>query len=267
MTKYYSFFKVRFFTGLQYRMAAVTALTTQFVWGLMECLAYKALADSNVVALPMDYSALVSYIWLKEAFFALFNTWSSDNDLFGMIVHGGIAYELCRPVSIYKMWYARTIGARVAEAALRCVPVLLGALLIPSPFRISTPASPSAFLLFVITMLLGLCVTVSFCMLIYMLCFFTIAAEGWRMLFMGAVEFLSGSVIPLPFIPQPYRTIIECLPFASMNNVPFRIYSGSLTGNEMLTAIGLQIFWFVCLTAIGSLICRLAQKRIIVQGG
>ena len=33
MKKYISFFKVRFFTGLQYRMASFTALTTQLVWG------------------------------------------------------------------------------------------------------------------------------------------------------------------------------------------------------------------------------------------
>ena len=54
MKKYFSFFKMRFAAGVQYRMAAVTALTTQLIWGLMECLAYKALMDSNAVAFPMQ---------------------------------------------------------------------------------------------------------------------------------------------------------------------------------------------------------------------
>ena len=119
MKKYFSFFRVRFFTGLQYRTAAVSALTTQFVWGLMECLAYKALMDSNAIAFPMEYSAVVSYIWLQEAFFALFKTWASDNDIFGMITNGGIAYELCRPISIYNMWFSRNVGGRMAEAVLK----------------------------------------------------------------------------------------------------------------------------------------------------
>lgn len=267
MKKYYSFFKVRFSTGLQYRMAAVTALTTQFIWGLMECLAYKTLADSNAIALPMEYSALVSYIWLKEAFLVLFNTLAADNDIFNMIMDGGIAYELCRPVSIYNMWFARSIGARTAEATLRCVPVLLGACLIPAPYKISAPADFGCFLLFLPTMLLALSVTVSFCMLVYMLCFFTVSPQGWRMLFTGAVEFLSGSILPLPFMPEPYRSIIEYLPFASMQNVPFRIYSGSLTGNAMIKAILLQIFWLVFLVLLGNLICKLAQRRVVVQGG
>lgn len=40
MRKYYFFFRMRFATGLQYRMAAITALTTQFFLGTygMSCL-------------------------------------------------------------------------------------------------------------------------------------------------------------------------------------------------------------------------------------
>lgn len=267
MRKYYSFFKVRFFSGLQYRMASVAALTTQFIWGLMECLAYKALLESNLMNSPMDYSAIVSYIWLKEAFLALFFTWAADNDIFNMIINGEIAYELCRPVSIYNMWFSRNIGGRVATAFLKCGPVLIAAILLPKPYRIGAPASVEALILFVLTMFLGLCVTVAFCMIVYISCFFTISPQGFRMLLTGAVDLLSGSVIPLPFIPEPYRTMIELLPFASMQNVPFRIYSGNMAGNEMRFAIVLQLFWLIILILIGKLICSKAERRAVVQGG
>lgn len=267
MRKYYSFFKVRFFSEIQYRMATVTALTTQFVWGLMECLAYKALLESDAIAFPMEYSAVVSYIWLKEAFLVLFSTWASDNDIFSMILDGGIAYELCRPVSIYAMWFSRTVGGRVAQAAMRCGPVLLCALLLPKPYKPGTPVSAPAFLLFVLAMVLALGVTVAFCMLVYVLSFFTISPQGWRMLLTGAVELLSGSIIPLPFIPQPFRAVMELLPFGSMQNVPFRIYSGDIMGNRVFAAVGLQLFWFVALAAAGWFACRKAERRIVVQGG
>ncbi len=84
---------------------------------------------------------------------------------------------------------------------------------------------------------------------------------------MGAVEFLAGSVIPLPFIPQPYRSVIELLPFASMQNVPFRIYSGDLTGNGMWRAIILQLFWVFMLNVIGVFLYKKAERRVVVQGG
>lgn len=267
MRKYYSFFKTRFACGMQYRMASVSAVTTQFLWGLMECLAYKALQESSAAGLPMDYAAIVSYIWLKEAFLVLFNTWAADNDIFAMIMDGGIAYEMCRPVSLYDMWYARTLGGRMALAALKCGPVLALAFLVPAPYKMGAPASFPALLLFLLTMLLGTGVTAAFCMLVYFLSFFTISPQGWKMLLTGAVEFLSGSVIPIPFVPEPWRTVLELLPFASMQNVPFRIYSGDLAGGEMVSAIGLQVFWLCALILCGKLICRKAQRRVVVQGG
>lgn len=267
MRKYYSFFKLRFATGMQYRMASVTALTTQLIWGLMECLAYKAIAEASDGSLPMNYASIVTYIWLKEALLALFNTWAADNDLFAMITNGDIAYELCRPVSIYSMWFSRTIGARIAEAVMRCIPVLLCAFLMPKPYRMTLPVSGMSFLLFLLTLFLALGITVTFCMIVYMLCFFTISPQGWRMVLTGAVDFLSGNIIPLPFFPKKYLFLLELSPFAYMQNVPFRIYSGDLAGAEIYSCIAKQIFWFVALLLLGIAIWKQAEKRVVVQGG
>ena len=267
MKKYYCFFKLRFATGLQYRMASVTALTTQLIWGLMECLAYKAIAEASGGNLPMNYSSIVTYIWLKEAFLVLVNTWASDNDLFAMIANGNISYELCRPVSIYSMWFSRVFGARIAEALMRCIPVLLCAFLMPEPYKMTLPVNGVSFLLFLVTLFLALGITVTFIMLVFMLCFFTISPQGWRMVLTGAVDFLSGNIIPLPFFPKKYLFFVEMSPFAYMQNVPFRIYSGDLAGGEIYQCILRQIFWLVTLMILGVVLWKQAEKRVVVQGG
>lgn len=267
MRKYYLFFKLRFASGIQYRMAAITALTTQLIWGLMECLAYKTISEASGGSLPMDYPSIVSYIWLKEAMLALFNTWAADNDLFGMIQGGDISYELCRPVSLYSMWFSRNAGGRISEALLRCIPVLLCAFLMPRPCRMGLPVSIEAFALFVLTTILGLGVTVAFCMLVYMLCFFTVSPQGWRMVLTGAVDFLSGNIIPLPFFPRKYLRMAELLPFAYMQNVPFRIYCGDLAMADIPPAILKQVFWLAALTLAGIMVWKGAEKKIIIQGG
>ena len=87
------------------------------------------------------------------------------------------------------------------------------------------------------------------------------------MLFLTSMEFLTGAVIPLPFLPDKIKEILELLPFAAMQNVPLRIYSGSLAGAEIIRAISLQIFWLVVLTLFGKVLCRVAVKRVTVQGG
>lgn len=267
MKKYVMFFKLRFSTGIQYRMASVTALTTQLIWGVMECLAFKAIAEASGNSLPMNYSSIVTYIWLKESLYVLFSTWAKDNDLFAMIENGNLAYELCRPLSIYSMWFSRMTGARISEAFLCCIPILACSFLMPNPYRMTLPVSGGSFMLFLLTLCLAIGITVTFCMLVYMLSFFTISPQGWRMVLTGAVEFLSGNIIPLPFFPKKYLFLVELSPFAYMQNVPFRIYSGDLSGGEVYPYLIKQIFWLLFLMFAGIIVWKQAEKRIVIQGG
>lgn len=267
MKKYVSFFRMRFSTGLQYRQAAIAGMSTQFVWGAMEILLFKAFYEANPTAFPMEFSALTSYIWLQQAFLALYMMWFLEREIFDLITSGGIAYELCRPLDLYSMWFARNIANRLSKAVLRCIPILLLATCLPKPYGMQSPRSFVTFVLFLISMGLALLVTVAFSMILYILCFYTISPLGIRMVAFSLVEFFSGSVIPLPFLPDGIRQVCELLPFASMQNVPFRVYSGDLPGINGYGAISLQLFWAVALITFGKWLLKKAQYRVVVQGG
>lgn len=267
MKKYLSFFRLRFVMGLQYRMAALAGISTQFFWGGLNIMVFQAFYEADAKAFPMTFSATASYIWMNQAFLAFFATWLMENEIFDSIVKGDIAYELCRPVRIYHIWFARSLANRISKAVLRCFPILILAVALPKPYGLSAPATTAHFFLFIITLMLGLLVTVAFCMLVYALTFFTISPQGLRLLFTSMVEFFAGGVIPLPFFPEKARQIMELLPFAAMQNVAFRVYSGSMTGFELKKAILLQVFWLLVLVAAGNYLCRYAEKHVTLQGG
>lgn len=267
MKKYFSFFRLRMMMGLQYRTAAAAGVVTQFVWGFMECFAFRAFYETNPEAFPMEFSAMVAYVWLQQAFLSFFATWMMDNDVFELILNGGIAYEMCRPVSIYRMWFAKNIANRLSRATLRCFPILIVAFFLPEPYRLVLPANAECLLLTLLTMVLGLGVTVAFCMLVYVSAFFTISPQGLRIFLTSLTEFFSGAIIPLPFLPEPLRTLTEFLPFAGMQNVPLRVYGGDLVGADLWQAVALQLFWLVCLTGVGAFLCKRAEHRVVVQGG
>ncbi|MDE7327333.1 MAG: ABC-2 family transporter protein [Lachnospiraceae bacterium] len=267
MKKYLSFFRLRFLMGVQYRAAALAGIVTQFAWGFMEIMIFSAFYRADATAFPMSLSATASYIWMQQAFLAFFAAWMMEGEIFDSIVNGNITYELCRPVDIYNMWFARSLAIRTSRAVLRCFPILFVAGFLPAPYGLGAPADGLHFLLFVLTLLLGLAVTVSFCMLIYVLTFFTISSQGLRMLFLSSMEFFAGAVIPLPFFPKKVQYVMELLPFAAMQNVPLRIYSGSMTEAEMKRAIILQVFWLIVVTVAGKVLCRAALKKVTVQGG
>ena len=264
---YLAFFKMKFLTGLQYRAAAAAGMATQFVWGIFEILLYKAFYETNASAFPMDFQALASYIWLQQAFLSLYFVWVFEGDIFQTITSGSVVYELCRPMDLYTMWFSRSIANRISKAVLRCLPVLLFASILKRPYGISLPASIHAAFWFFVSFFLALFTVVAFTMLIYISAFYTIQTDGIKTLAAGLVEFLSGATIPLPFLPDSVRTVVEMLPFASMQNVPFRIYGGDLSGNEMYEKIALQLFWILVMVAVGKWLTSHALRRIVVQGG
>ena len=125
MKKYWAFFRLRFAMGLQYRTAAAAGIVTQFFWGGMNILVYRAFYETDAEAFPMNFQATSTYIWLQQAFLALFAAWMVENEIFENIMNGNVAYEMCRPVSIYNMWFLRSMANRLSRALLRCLPILL----------------------------------------------------------------------------------------------------------------------------------------------
>lgn len=267
MKKYASFFRIRFTTGLQYRIAAYAGIATQFAWGFMEVLMFRAFYRADAAAFPMSFSQLSSYIWLQQAFLALFMTWFFDNDIFASITGGNIAYELVRPMDLYGMWFVKNLASRLSKAVLRCMPILVVAAFLPVPYKLLLPVSFPSFLVFLFSMLLGFCMVVAFGMLIYISVFYTLSASGIRMIAVSLTEFLSGAVVPLPFLPDNIRGILELLPFASMQNLPFLIYVGYTSFGETVKGLLLQLLWLTALIVFGRLWMGKALKKVVVQGG
>ena len=267
MRKYISFFRIRFTNGLQYRAAAYAGIATQFAWGFMTLLMFWAFYRSGKNAFPMSFEQLSSYIWLQQAFLALFMAWLFENEIFSAITSGNIAYELCRPINVYDMWFVRNVSNRLSKTVLRSIPILIVAAVLPSPFGISVPVTWVATLLFIISITLGFGVLVAFNMLIYISAFYSVSPMGIRILSVSVVELFSGAVIPLPFLPSGIRRIFELLPFASMQNTPFLIYTGNIASQDAIFSIFLQMFWLTALVVFGKLLMKKALKKVVVQGG
>ena len=266
MKKYGSFFRLRFVMGLSYRAAAWAGVATQFVWGGMEIAMFRAFYGAEPEHFPMTMDAAVSYVWLQQAFLAPFAARMLEGEVFESIRDGNIVYEMCRPMKLYPMLFVRAMAMRVSRAALRCGPVLLFAILLPGPYGLKAPAQGQTGL-FLAAMALGVLVTVAFGTLIYGITFYTISPEGLRLLVTSAMDFFNGAIIPLPFFPDKMRAIMEVLPFAAMQNVPLRVYSGDLQGEAALRAVALQILWLAVLVGLGQAVMARAERKLAVQGG
>lgn len=267
MKMYLSYFKLRFSTSLQYRAAAIAGIATQLFFGLIFIMVYLAFYESNSSNYPMKLNELVTYLWLNQIFFSLVYMFYKDKEIFNLIKTGNIAYELVRPQKLYYMWFFKIIAQRLANVSLRCLPVIIVAMLLPKPLGLSLPYSFLHFIMFIVTLLIGSLLMTSIITLYHIITLYTLNEKGIPHLFMAVSDILSGGVVPIPFFPGFLQIIANILPFRYVSDLSFRIYSNNVGLQEGLSGILIQITWFIIITVISNIILNKSMKKIVVQGG
>ena len=259
--------KLRFMTLLPYRKTALTGVATQFSLGLVYIMVYLAFYESSTNNGPMEINELVSYLWLNQAFFALTYMYYRDDEIFNMIKNGNIAYELLRPKKIYFMWFSKIIAQRLSNVTLRFLPVIIVAFLLPYPYGLSLPLSFMHFIMFLITLFVGVLLMTSINTLYHVLTLSTLNEKGVTNIFMAVADILSGGVIPIPFFPAFLQVVANILPFRYVSDLSFRLYSGNISITDGLYQMLIQIIWFLIIAFIGIIILKRSLKKVVIQGG
>ena len=266
MKAYLTYFKSELLVGLNYRVAALSGLSTQFFWGLVYVLIYSAFySHTNVDGI--NFKELMCYVWLNQAFFSLILLGIKDSEIMDSIKNGSVAYQLLRPYDLYTWWYIKHLAKRYANSLLRFSPIIIFSLLLPSPYNLSLPVSLSAFIMFLITLILGSLILCGIFMIVQSISFFTYQDKGISSIVYSVGSLLSGIIIPIPLLPNIVIDITEYLPFRLIGDLPFRIYSGNIQINSALISILMQIVWIIILIIIGKMIMKKVLTKASIQGG
>ena len=263
MNAYYAIFRLRRRLETQYRGAALGGIICQIFFGLVLIALYRALYAGKPQEMP--FSQVATYVWLQQAFFRMLL--SSDPELLDKIRTGGIAYDMCRPVSLYGYYYARIMAQKVMGTLLRAVPMLVFAAVLPDGWGISLPASLPGFLWAAGALLIGLlCVcameniTMGFTMR-------TLDSRGMQAMLNLLLMILTGNILPLTLFPDSWQNVITMLPYAQMLDAPIRLYTGAYAPETAWIILLRQAVWTAVLAAAGSLMWRANQRRLVIQGG
>jgi ABC-2 type transport system permease protein len=256
---------------LQYRAAALAGLWTQVFFGLVLLMIYEAFYASTTAPQPMSFAEIVSYVWLGQALLAML-PWNADAEIRAMVRSGAVAYELCRPIDLYALWYARALAWRTAPTILRAVPMcVFAAVLLPliglGEWRLAGPPSAAAALAFGATLACTLLLGCALTTLINISLLWTLSGDGAVILLTTLTTFLSGMIVPLPLFPDWAQPIVRALPFAGLVDLPFRVFTGHIPPADTASVLAHQIFWTVVLVLIGRWLLSRGMRRVVVQGG
>ncbi len=266
MKVYQAIIRLRFMLLVQYRVAALAGMATQFMWGLVMIMVLEAFYLSTSQPQPLSFAQAVGYTWLGQAMLGML-PWNGDGDIQELIRSGNVAYELCRPVDLYNQWYARAIALRVAPTLLRAVPLFaVSIFLLPERYSLALPTL-GGFGAWLAATLGALFLGCAITNLMNISLLWTISGEGITRLLPAVVTIFSGMVIPLPLFHPWALRIMELLPFAGLVDTPARFFTGQLPPSQLWVFLARQGVWTIILVLWGRRLLTRGLRRIVVQGG
>lgn len=184
-------------------------------------------------------------------------------DIQARIREGAIGFDLSRPVS-----YPSQLFAGAAGDMIGLLPMLIVAL--PVAFiagELRAPASPGDGVVYLASLLLAWAVAVELNMLIGLVSFWTLEMTGFQMVYTLIGNFATGALIPLWFMPDALRAVVQVLPFQAIAYVPVSIYVGEPATGGVATAVALQVFWAAALVFVIRWVWSRAIRHTVIQGG
>ena len=180
------------------------------------------------------------------------------------IYNGSIATEMLLPVSFHGRMLADNLGVALFKLIFHFIPTMLVAVIF---IGIERPAGAGDFGLFVLSALSGYGVLWSISFMFQMFSFWLINVWAIMTIKNVFINVLSGSMIPLWFMPELVRKVIGFTPFESIYFTPVQIYLGKLSGGEIAAGFIKQFIWIVVLLICGFLLWNKGKKKLVVQGG
>jgi ABC-2 type transport system permease protein len=194
-----------------------------------------------------------------ESFFVV-----NDFYLANRLYNGSIATEMLLPVTFHGRMLADNLGVALFKLIFHFVPAMIVAVIF---IGIEKPASAGAFGLFLLSTLLGYGVLWSISFMFQMFSFWLINVWAIMTIKNVFINVLSGSMIPLWFMPEIMKKVIGFTPFESIYFTPVQLYLGKLSSGEIAAGFIKQAVWIVVLLICGMLLWNKGKKKLVVQGG
>ncbi len=245
-----------------YRLNMLTAI---FLTGLqiyLLTLVWKAAYGDQTEVAGIAVEQMLVYLTLANLQLRFLRP-EMDQQIQERIRQGQIGFDLSRPVGYPSQLLATAVGDMIG--LLPMLVVAFPVAMIAGELR--APASAEAGVGYALALILAWIVAAQLNLVIGLVSFWTLEMNGFRMVYTLVGNFATGALVPLWFMPDLMRTIIQLLPFQAIAFVPVSIYVGEPATGEIWSALLLQVFWAGVLVLVIRWIWSKAFRHTVIQGG
>lgn len=209
---------------------------------------------------------MVVYIFLMFLTSTLINS-GGTYDIGEEIRDGSIAMRIIKPISYNSTFLFQELGNKFMTVCILIVPLVAGVEIVRCFFTGSVQFDIFNFLIYILSCVFAYLINFFFNICFGFIAFIIKYLWGANLMKNCIVGFLSGTAIPLSFLPETLEKVFLFLPFASLNYTPVMIYMGMYSGVSMIYYLALQLFWVLTFWVLSRLLWNVSIKHLTVQGG
>lgn len=247
-----------------YRLAMLGGLVANLTFGFLKvAMLFATVEAAGGAVAGYTVATMSAYIWLGQGMLGSVNLYGRT-DLALRIRTGDVAVDFLRPLDVQLAHVVTDIGKGVWALLPRGLPsVLIGGLVV----GMALPASPAAYALGALSLLLGIAVSAATVYLVGTTGFWLVETRGVQTLYMVASGFLAGLYVPIALFPGWLHALAQATPFPSMMMYPIDVLSGRVSGTGAVALVLAQLGWLLAMLLAGQLLTRSGRRRTEVQGG
>ena len=256
-------YRVDFILGTLFRFLPI--LTTILLWRAIYTGASGGKGPEETVLKGFTYREMIAYLLLTN----ISRIFSSMPGLAAGIARdvreGTIKRYLIQPVDMIGYLLSYRVAHKLAYIVGSSLPYAILFYICRSYFD-GFP-DPLTFLGFLVSCVLAFLIGFYFEVCVGLVGFWFLEVTSLLYIVMTLNFFISGHMLPLDLLPQPWSTILKWLPFQYMAYFPAVVFQGKVTGMHLVMGLLAETMWALFFIVLARWLFRRGLRRYSAFGG
>jgi len=245
-------------------MRFLPIITQIFLWTAV----FEAVGGGSSTARIADYSLddVIAYYLLSMLARAFSSMPGLSSTIAKQIREGEIKKYIVQPIDLISFMLLGRTAHKVAYYTIATLPFAFVFFLCRGYFASGWPSS-EILTAFVLSCVLGFLLGFFMDLCIGLVGFWFLEVSSLLFIYMLLNFFLSGHMFPLDLLEEPWKTIVNWLPFKYMAYFPAAIFLGKIPAEQLWWQVGTEALWLLGLIGLARVLYLRGLKRYSGYGG
>ncbi len=245
-------------------MRFLPIITQIFLWAAV----FESVGGGSSTARLAGYSLddMIAYYLLSMLARAFSSMPGLASSIAKQIREGEIKKYIVQPIDLISFMLLGRTAHKIAYYTIATLPFALVFYLCRGYFESGWPSS-EILIAFILTCILGFLLGYFMDLCIGLVGFWFLEVSSLLFIYMLLNFFLSGHMFPLDLLGEPWKTIVDWLPFKYMAYFPAAIFLGKIPADQLWWQVAAEALWLLGLIGLSRVLYARGLKRYSGYGG